>query len=314
MHRLTIATAATPNPMGAEVYQEEIAARAGGALAELGGDWRVERVITRSMRSPLPGNRRLPMGLIQDGDLRLRRAVGRMLYPRGVVHRMNLELPPAPVDVVTLHDVVAWRFADEARPARAAAEEVRRAAAVICVSEFTAQEATDLLGIRDAIVVHNGVNPRFFDAAPLPASRLAALGVSGPYILAAGGAAERKNLAALAAAWPDIHQSHPDLALVLSGPPHPRRTALFARLPNVRLVGRVDAALVPGLIAAARAVVVPSTYEGFGCRHWRPWRPARLGRCPPPARCPRWWAMAVCGATHGRGCHRRSLSRPGGLC
>ncbi|UUZ44045.1 glycosyltransferase [Janibacter limosus] len=56
----------------------------------------------------------------------------------------------------------------------------------------------------------------------------------------------------------------PDLTLVLTGPPHPRRTALFAGLPKVVLAGLVDAQLVPGLIAAADAVVVPSLYEGFG--------------------------------------------------
>lgn len=265
MPTLTIATAATSSPMGAEVYQAEIASRAEAALAASGSDWRVRRVVARSLRSPLAGNRRLPMGALLKGGPALRRAVGRVLYPRGVVHRMNLELPPpSGADVVTLHDVVAWRFPDEAPPARAAAEELRAADAVICVSEFSAQEAVDLIGVRDPVVVHNGVNPRFFDASPLSEPRLQELAVRGPYVLTAGGAARRKNLAALAEAWPRIHREHPDLTLVLSGPPHPDRTRLFEHLPDVRLVGRVPAELVPGLVAGARAVVVPSTYEGFG--------------------------------------------------
>lgn len=262
---LTIATAATSNPMGAEVYQAEIAGRAEAALAASGRPWRVRRVVARSLRSPLGGNRRLPMGALLQAGPGLRRAVGRLIYPPGVVHRMNLELPPGPdADVVTLHDVVAWRFPDEAPPARAAAEELRRADAVICVSEFSAQEAVDLLGVRNPVVVHNGVNERFFDAAPLSHGQLAELGVEGPYILTAGGAARRKNLAALAEAWPTIHTEHPGFTLVLSGPPHPVRTALFASLPMVRLVGRVAGDLIPGLVAGARAIVVPSTYEGFG--------------------------------------------------
>lgn len=266
MPRLTIATSATAAPMGAQVYQEEIAARAAHALGELESGWRVDRMIARSLRSPLPGNRRLPMGWLSDASPRARREVGRFLYPRAaIVHRMNLELPPSPhLDVITLHDVVAWKFADESAPVRAARDEARRAAAVVCVSRFTAQEAVDLLGIADPVVVHNGVDDRFFSATPADDVALAALGVKRPYVLNAGGASIRKNLEGLAQAWPKVRSARPDLMLVLSGPDHPRRTGLFSGMPGVRLLGRVPDAVVPGLIAAAGAVVVPSLYEGFG--------------------------------------------------
>lgn len=266
MPRLSIATLATAAPMGAQVYQEEIAARASAALAQVQPGWQVDRVIARSLRSPQAGNRRLPMGWLARASARERAVIGRLLYPRGaVVHRMNLELPPAPGrDVITLHDVVAWKFPDESAPVAAAVEEARRAAAVICVSRFSAEEAVDLLGISDPYVVHNGVDPRFFDATPADRATLAGLGVTGPYVLAAGGASRRKNLEGLAAAWPKVHSARPDLTLVLSGPEHPRRTALFKDLAGVRMVGRVPGAVVPGLMAAASAVVVPSLYEGFG--------------------------------------------------
>lgn len=266
MPHLTIATSATAVPMGAQVYQEEIASRAQSTLDQVGPDWGVRKVVVRSLRSPLPGNRRAPMGWLTRASARSRRAVGRVLYPRqSVVHRMNLELPPAPgPNVITLHDVVAWKFPDEAPPAVAAAEEARQADAVICVSHFTASEAVELLGIRDPIVVHNGVDERFFDAAPSSEESLRARGITSPYVLAAGGASRRKNLEALALAWPSIHSARPDLTLVLSGPEHPRRTALFKGLPAVRMVGRIPDTEVPGLIAAAAAVVVPSSYEGFG--------------------------------------------------
>ena len=89
------------------------------------------------------------MGWLAGASARARAAAGRLAYARGgLVHRMDLELPPAPREVVTLHDVVAWRYADESAPVAAAAEELRRAAAVICVSAFTAAEAVDLLGLR----------------------------------------------------------------------------------------------------------------------------------------------------------------------
>lgn len=251
--------------MGAQVYQERIAAGAGDAL---GDGWQVRRAVFRSMRSELSGNRRLPFRAVTGASAPLRRQLGRLLYGRStVVHRMNLELPPAPGgDVVTIHDVVAWRFPDESAPVAAAAEEARRADAVICVSEFTANEAVELLGVRDPHVVPNGVDEAFFGAAPLSDADRRAIGLpaAGPYVLHAGGAASRKNLDALAEAWPAVHRERQDLRLVLSGPVHPRRTALFGHLPGAVLTGRIPDALVPGLVAGATAVVVPSLYEGFG--------------------------------------------------
>ncbi|MEW1954962.1 glycosyltransferase family 1 protein [Terrabacter sp. NPDC080008] len=268
MPRLTIATTATAVPMGAQAYQRHIVSRAAGALDALAGPgeaWDLRHVVARSLRSPLPGTLRLPMGWLTGASPRARAAAGRMAYGRGgLVHRMDLELPPAPHEVVTLHDVVAWRYADESAPVAAAAEELRRAAAVVCVSAFTATEATDLLGVRNPVVVPNGVDDRYFGAEPLATDVLEGLGIQGPYALTAGGASERKNLAALAQAWPRAHAARPDVTLVLAGPPHPRRTELFARLPGVRLVGRVPDELLLGLYAAASVVVVPSLVEGFG--------------------------------------------------
>ncbi len=267
MSRLIIASVASGLPMGPEVYQEQVSTRASSALhAGTGEEWRVDRMLVRSLRSPLPGTRRLPMGWLPEASPTARRTLGRLLYPgKAVVHRMNLELPPHPhADVVTLHDVISWRFPDETRPVRAAAEELRRAAAVICVSEFTAGEAVELLGIEPPHVIPNGVDETFLDAEPLAHEALQGLGLRRPYVLTSGGASRRKNLTALAEAWPRIRQDRPDLDLALTGPEHPRRTELFADLPGVHLLGRVDDALMPGLMAAAEAVVVPSLYEGFG--------------------------------------------------
>ncbi|MGN7861629.1 glycosyltransferase family 4 protein [Microbacterium sp. 22303] len=265
--RLSLATIATEVPMGAQAYQQQIGERAQAALAQTSSEpWTVRPLVFRSLRSPLAGNRRLPLGRVAQASEAARAALGRALYAGDTVsHRMALELPPSPhADVITLHDVVSWRFPDESAPVAAAAAEARRAAAVICVSAFTASEAVDFLGVTDPHVVPNGVDPRYFDAAPLSAEARAALGLDRPYVLHAGGAARRKNLDALAAAWPRIHRERPDLLLALAGPPHPRRTELFSGMPGVRLLGRLPDELMPGLVAAARTVVVPSLYEGFG--------------------------------------------------
>ena len=263
MSRLSIARIATDAPMGAQAYEAQLIARAPDAL---GSDWSVRELVFRSLRSALPGDRRLPMGLVARASASVRREIGRALFAGDAVsHRTALELPPSPhLDVITLHDAVAWRFPDESPPVPEAIEEARRAAAVICVSEFTAREAVDFLGIANPYVVPNGVDPRYLDAVPLDRETLRGLGIEPPYVLHAGGAARRKNLAELAKAWPLVHRERPRLQLALAGPPHPRRTTLFEGMPGAVLLGMVPDEIMPGLVAAASAVAVPSLYEGFG--------------------------------------------------
>ena len=187
------------------------------------------------LRSPLPGNRRLPMGRLFNASALERRAIGRLIWPRGsVIHRMDLILPPpAGPDVVTLHDVVAWKFEDESAPVSAAGAELRAADAVICVSEFTGGEAERLLGLTNSIVIPNGVGQDYLDAKPLDAAVQTDLGLPGPFVLYAGGSAARKNLSALAEAWSLVH-------------------------------GRLPDPVMPGLMASAATVIVPSLYGGFG--------------------------------------------------
>lgn len=189
-----------------------------------------------------------------------------MLYSGdAVTHRMNLEIPPHPSrDVVTIHDTVAWRYPDESAPVPTAAVEAQRAAAVICVSRFGADEVAHMLGVREPIVVANGVDARFYDAAPLTPDERVRVGLPERYILHAGGASRRKNLEALAAAWPRVYDEHPEMRLVLAGPEHPRRTQLFSGLAGAMLTGRLPSEIMPGLVAGAATVVVPSLYEGFG--------------------------------------------------
>ncbi|WP_230401943.1 glycosyltransferase family 4 protein [Sanguibacter suaedae] len=268
--RLVLATVAVDVPRGAQTYEGEIAARAQDALRAaapgLHDPWTVERTVVRGLRSTLAGTARLPLGYLTRASPRSRAMAGLSLYPHdAVVHRTDLRLPPAPHrEVLTIHDVAPWQFPDEGAPVRAATEEVRRAAAVICVSRYTAHEVAELFGIDEPHVVRHGVGQQFFDADRVPSAYVASLGVTGPYVLHAGGASQRKNLAALAEAWPAIRSARPDLGLVLTGQGHPERTRLFAGMPGTLLAGRVPPASVPGLVAGALAVVVPSLHEGFG--------------------------------------------------
>lgn len=260
---ITFATIATGAPMGQQVYEEEIVRRAPGVLSAADT---VSREIARSLRSDLAGTTRLPAWVLTRAPHAPRALAGAALY-RGadVVHRMGLGMPPARVpEVITIHDTVAWRFDDESSPEPFAARDLRAAAAVIAPSQFSADDVSEFLGIDNVHAIHNGVDARFFAATALSPQRLAALGIDGPYVVHAGGASQRKNLAALAAAWERVAAARPDLKLVLAGPPHPRRTDLFRALPRTRLVGRLDDDTLTGLLAGAAAVTVPSLYEGFG--------------------------------------------------
>lgn len=261
--RLAFATLATGEPMGQQVYERELRARAAG---DLGEGWSLSDVTVRTLRSPWPGTVRVPSWLLAEAPAGLRRAAGRFLY-RGheLVHRFDLRLPPAPApEVLTIHDVVSWRFADEGRAPPDAAASARRAVAVVCPSQFSADEVASQLGVHAPVAVHNGVDRRFFGASGLDPGQLATLGIHQPFVLHAGGCTERKNLAGLAAAWPRVRATRPDVQLVLIGPPDGRRDRLFAPLEATVRPGRLSDTMLPGVMAAASAVVVPSIYEGFG--------------------------------------------------
>jgi glycosyltransferase involved in cell wall biosynthesis len=258
-----MATLAVAQPMGQQVYERELSRRAPGAL---GPGWEVDQVVVRTLRSTLPGSARVPSRIFTDASPAMRRMAGRFIY-RGhdIVHRCDLRLPPAGApEVLTVHDVVSWRFADEGQPPGDAAATARRAAVVICPSQFSADEVATQLGVREPVAIHNGVDRRFFDAVPLSEEDLASLGVRQPFVLHAGGCTQRKNLAGLADAWPLVRSSRPETMLVMAGPPDDRRDRLFGPLDGTVRTGHIDDAAMWGLMASASTVVVPSTYEGFG--------------------------------------------------
>jgi glycosyltransferase involved in cell wall biosynthesis len=253
---------ATTVAMGQQVHEtrlfEEI--RAAGD-----GDWLLSDVSIASLRSGGAGSRRLPLGLLWAAPYRAAALVGAAAYGRtDLLHRLDLRCPPSGRrEVVTIHDLPPLRFDDEGSLPRWAAPSARAAVAVICPSEFAAEEVRELLGVRQIRVVPNGVDSTIATAEPLSAAELAPFRIEERFVLHAGGATRRKNLDGLAAAWPLV-LDEADALLVLCGPPHPRRDELFAGLPGVRYLGHRTPAFVARLMRSAAAVVVPSTYEGFG--------------------------------------------------
>jgi glycosyltransferase involved in cell wall biosynthesis len=169
-------------------------------------------------------------------------------------------------NVVVIHDAAALRHPDAYSPGYVAYQRrllpmlAQRARMVITVSEFSRQEVVELLGVppERITVVPEGVEERFSPTVdPGPARR--ALGLGDPYVLAVGTASRRKNLGALEPAAGPLGREGIELVLAGSG-----RGYLRGGESNLRRLGYVPEALLPGLYAGARAVVTPSLYEGFG--------------------------------------------------
>ncbi len=162
----------------------------------------------------------------------------------------------------------------------------RRATAIVVPSEWTAQRLRELVPHAPSLlVVPNGVD------MPGAASPLALSLPPNGYLLHVGHIEARKNLAVVVRALAGMPPAErPELWLVgRDAGALPRLVALAARLQcdaSVRLLGTVPDQELNGLYDHARAVVVPSTHEGFGLcaleglSHGRPVLASRAGALP----------------------------------
>ncbi len=186
-------------------------------------------------------------------------------------HSLALSFP-APHDkptVITIHDLPPAYFPDEGVILPWAKKVAQNAAAILTPSEFAKQDLIELLDLEPARVhvVFNGCeHNRYHPAvAPLPNEELRKLGIEGPFLLYAGGFTRRKNVAALLGAWKSVASDYPALSLILAGPPQGLNPLVQASgAPRARAVGYVTYTAMPALMKAARALVCPSIYEGFG--------------------------------------------------
>jgi glycosyltransferase involved in cell wall biosynthesis len=180
----------------------------------------------------------------------------------------NLAPVAGPPTVVVLHDVAPLRDPSWYSPAYVRAQRLLlpriagHAAHIVVPSVFSRDEVVALLGIPpDRItVVGGGVDERFTPAAD-PAPARAALGLDGPYALTIASRTARKNLDALDVAAAALAER--GIALVGVGGDRPQFSA-SGGVAGVRDLGPVPDAHLPGLLAGARAFVLPSRYEGFG--------------------------------------------------
>ena len=180
-----------------------------------------------------------------------------------LTHGLDVDLPlrrPGPM-VSTVHDMAIvdtpwafpkYRVIGERALLRLA---LRRADAVIAVSEFTAGRVKALVG-RDAVVVHSAPGPAMVPPPPDDVNRVRArYRLPDRFVLHVGNIEPRKDIATLAAA-----SRSAGLPLVLTG-----HSLWGHQAPdNTVQVGHVPDADLPGLYGAATVVGYASRYEGFG--------------------------------------------------
>jgi glycosyltransferase involved in cell wall biosynthesis len=148
----------------------------------------------------------------------------------------------------------------------------RRAAMVVTTSEYSRGRAVEVLGIApDRIeAVPLGIDLARFSPEPAEgdAARLEALGVGRPYVLYPANLWPHKNHERLLDAMARAPSA--ELELLLTGQTYGRLGPLLERAARhglggrIRHLGYLDEGDLPALYRAARAMIFPSLYEGFG--------------------------------------------------
>jgi glycosyltransferase involved in cell wall biosynthesis len=184
--------------------------------------------------------------------------------------------------VVTVHDLTffdhpEWHERSKIPVFRRAIKvAARRAAAIVCVSEYTADRLHALLKVQCPVhVIHHGIDHRRFNAGEpggeaTDDAMLARFGVRPPFVAFVGTLEPRKAVDQLVLAFDRMAGAHPDLRLVLAGTrgwgTENVDAAIAAARHRDRIVvtGYVPDEAVPALFRRAAAVAYPSAEEGFG--------------------------------------------------
>ena len=199
-----------------------------------------------------------------------------------VIHATSFQLPllTGPAKVVTIHDIYGVLGVNRRHSAEADAlalrtrQLVERADHLICVSECSRRDVmTHFERAPERVhVIHHGVDPRFAPRSPELCQSLRVRFSSGqPFLLFVGAFRPNKNIERLLQAYAVSSVRH-DFRLLIAGRIGAEHSAqLHELLERLNLASRVDLTgyiddddMLAGLYAAASAVLLPSTYEGFG--------------------------------------------------
>ncbi|HOG45908.1 MAG TPA: glycosyltransferase family 1 protein [Anaerolineae bacterium] len=237
--------------------------------------------------APNVRTRRVPLTDVEAAwlwqDLRLPLPIELLLGPLDVFHSPDFVLPPVwrARTIVTVHDLSFLRVPEHAHPRvlayllRSVPRAVRRADLVLAVSECTARDLVELLGVprERVLVICPGVDAHFRpveDADTLTAVRRR-YGLERPFILGVGTLQPRKNLTGLIEAFARLtaQRSLPH-ELIIAGREGWLYEPIFARVQalrlhdRVRFLGFVADEDLPALYTLAGCLAYPSFYEGFG--------------------------------------------------
>ena len=182
-------------------------------------------------------------------------------------------LPSRGAVVVTMHDVAPLAFPDPRflkwrknfRWRRRYASAALNADIIIADSAFTADEVNRYLSVphERMRVVLLAADDLSVPAADNDSAALARLGVQRPFVLAVGAADRRKNLGLVERAMQRVVEEHPAATLVLAGP-REDKIEPGIEAPWRKTLGFVSEDELVTLYRTAEALVMSSTYEGFG--------------------------------------------------
>jgi glycosyltransferase involved in cell wall biosynthesis len=154
---------------------------------------------------------------------------------------------------------------------RAYRDVAERAVRIVAVSQRVADDLVEVLGVaRERIaVIHEAAGAEFLASQPQDEVAAVCRGYDltpGRYLIAVGAVSERKNMGPVLRAV----AARPGVTLALAGPEGHGADVVAAEVARldigarVHRLGYVAAAHLPPLVAGARALVHPATYEGFG--------------------------------------------------
>ena len=194
-------------------------------------------------------------------------------------HVLPLVHPPR--SVVTIHDLGylyfprAHRLLDRLYLDLSTRFNARAAAHIIADSQATKRDLVERYGVEPSkiSVIYPGYDEEAFqplrDREAIEAVKTR-YGIAGDYILFVGTIQPRKNLVRLMEAFSLLKRQAADLQLVIAGKKGWLYEAIFRRVRELGLEGRVvftgyvAEEDLPALFSGARLFVFPSLYEGFG--------------------------------------------------
>jgi glycosyltransferase involved in cell wall biosynthesis len=231
-----------------------------------------------SVESDQATSRRL--SLVQFANLRLNPLINLLVAGGEVFHcsQHTANLPVRKTITATIFDFSCWTTPEHHTVAnieasrRYGAKTLRRSAGLIAISDHSRKDAVEILGIPETRirVIYPGVAEAFFNVTVGYVERIRAqYKLDAPYILFIGCIEPRKNIPTLIRAY--LHTKpalRREMQLVIAGPfgweKEQVRTMLAHSGANVRYIGYVPEADLPGLVRGAAVLVYPSFYEGFG--------------------------------------------------